>query len=226
MKLTRGVLVAIALVMSFASNVLADNYYSIQKPDQAPLPFNPFPNLTPIYLGSNSWAIPDQNVDYNWLLQPSTDADASIELSATATPFTFGGGFAPLYMMSFPSNSLWLEWINIDLTNLIGSILVHGTISNNTYQLLSTGNLTNLSAPANQNLILGQILTNSAGLDPMIITNVSISNPGTNFYLVHATNTILSISTAADGIAFAPTDTIKEFISMLTLPCSWSKFGA
>ncbi len=55
-----------------------------------------------------------------------------------------------------------------------------------------------------QAMTLGQIITNSAGADPIVISNVSLSNPGTNFYLAHATNTILTIY--ADGLALAPTN--------------------
>ncbi len=203
MKLTRVVFgAAVALVMAiFNIELFADEYYSLQRPYQAPMPFNPFPELGTTYLGPGKFAINDMNLDYNAIAEATADAEPA-EISATPFGCRRGGGFAPMF--SFVTG-LALEWTNVDLTNMVANLLLEGTISNNLYQILST---TNVDLLTNQQaLTLGQILTNSAGASTMVISNVSLSNPGQNFLFVHATNTVLSLFTDNSGVAFAPSDT-------------------
>ncbi len=205
MKLTKGVLGAVALVMAaFAVKSSADTWWSAQFPNNAPLPFNPFPELGATWLGPGQWAINDANLDYHAIAEAIASAEPA-ELSATpiAGRFGGGGGFAPMF--SFVPG-LALEWTNVDLTNMVANLLLEGVISNNVYQVLSTTNVVLLTNQ--QALTLGQIITNSAGTSTIIISNVSLSNPGTNFFFVHATNTILELFVSTEsGVAFAPSDT-------------------
>ncbi len=99
-----------------------------------------------------------------------------------------------------------MEWVDINLSNSTATLLLHGTTTNN-YQILSTTNadlLTNQQA-----LILGRILTNTTSTtDPLAISNVSLSTPGTNYYLAHGATNILSLFVSTEsGVAFAPSDT-------------------
>ncbi len=130
MKLTRGVLGAVALVMAFAFHISADTWWSAQFPNNAPMPFNPFPELGATWLGPGQWAINDLNLDYTAIATALASAPAeSGELSATATARSRGGGgFAPMF--SFVPG-LALEWTNVDLTNMVANLLLEGAISNN-----------------------------------------------------------------------------------------------
>ncbi len=208
MNLTKGVFVrVVALVMAFTTQLFADNFYSLQRPEQAPMPFNPFPELGATWLGPGQWAINDATLDYSAIAEAIASASPA-ELSATPLAAgRFGGrSFAPMF--SFVPG-LALEWTNVDLTNMVANLLLEGVISNNLYQVLST---TNVDLLTNQQaLSLGQIITNSGGANPIVISNVSLSNLAQNFFLVHATNTVLSLSTTESGVAFAPTDTNGTF---------------
>ncbi len=82
--MTRVVLGAsVALVMAiFNTELFADSFYSRQRPDQAPLPFNPFPELGTTWLAPGQYVINDIHLDYNAISEAIASAEPA-ELSAS-----------------------------------------------------------------------------------------------------------------------------------------------
>src|SRR5688572_13357885 len=94
---------------------LAGPFYSIQRTNQPPLPFNPFPELE-VYSWGEIFFFDDSAVDYDAIESAFSSSSMSL-MSVDPPPFPGGGGggsgsgnstnVGPAY--SYGSNSLWLE---------------------------------------------------------------------------------------------------------------------
>jgi hypothetical protein len=143
-------------------------FYSAQK-DEPPIPFNPFPALPVYSIGTNLFLFDDRTVDYLALEQ---ERQTLQELRTTAKALgmeadfvaEFGegaglgpeGGNTPMSLMSFPSNSLWLEIMGVTngaLPEGIADLILHGTQPDVLYLLLSKETLTDAVWVAEQTIV-------------------------------------------------------------------------
>ena len=111
-------------------------FYSIQKTNQPPLPFNPFPELE-IYSWGEIFFFDDSQVDYEASMNLM-----SVDPPPMPGPGGGGGGSSsnnvpPAY--GWGSNDLWLEITG--MTNTTGWFIIH-TPTNSPYDLFHTTNLT------------------------------------------------------------------------------------
>ncbi len=123
---------------------LAGPFYSIQKTNQPPLPFNPFPDLQ-VYSWGEIFFFDDSAVDYDAI--ESAFSSGSMSLTSVVFPPVPGPGggsgnvnstnVGPAY--SWASNDLWLEITG--MTNTTGWFIIH-TPTNSPYDLFHTTNLT------------------------------------------------------------------------------------
>ncbi len=138
-------------------------FWSFQRTNYPPLPFNKFPDLPVYYLGyGNVFLVDDSSVDYVALEEAREtekvlrqaelkyglrEADALDALEDTE-----GGGMM-LMSYAYPTNNaLWLEITSA--TNGFANLVVHGTVADETYEILSKETLTN-TVWASEGTLLG-----------------------------------------------------------------------
>lgn len=103
---------------------LRGTFWSLQRTNYAPLPFNPYPELPLIYLGyGNSYVIDDSSVDYLALYQKRAEEQALLKLEwdaglLTAEEYLAAGGEPePLMLRSMMSSAAYENGVYlVDLT--------------------------------------------------------------------------------------------------------------
>ncbi len=140
-------------------------FWSFQRTNFPPLPFNQFPELKlPVYyLGyGNSFLVDDSSVDYVALAEQRETEKAlrKAELKyglreadeLDALEEAEGGGMMLMAYEHPTNNALWLEITSV--TNRLANLVVHGTVADQTYEILSKETLTN-TIWASEGTILG-----------------------------------------------------------------------
>ncbi|MDB6112677.1 MAG: hypothetical protein JWR69_4427, partial [Pedosphaera sp.] len=197
-----------------STTVQAQSFYSMAHTNWPPLPFAR-PGLDVYDLGSNHFLVDDRFVEETMQILSLMEGPPSPG-DGTGTNDGVGIEFSPII---HGSNELWLEITN--LTNSTVSGLVHGTVEGNSYQFLSS---TNLALPLAQ-WTLGPIFTGASGTNQTPFpTNISAAPPK-QFFLVHATNQVVSISVAQDPFIGGPFDSAEPFNEAGDLDGEQSLFG-
>lgn len=125
------------------------NFYSMQRTEQPPLPFCPFPGADLFMVGANTYLYNDLDVDYVTLEQEAMTRDLLNKAgsgrltvsSGVPTPPGAGGGGSggdpgsgdPPIANDYPPDTLWLEIYRV--TNDLAYLTVHGTHAGVEYQL-------------------------------------------------------------------------------------------
>ncbi|HEY9170881.1 MAG TPA: hypothetical protein VI136_01195 [Verrucomicrobiae bacterium] len=125
------------------------NFYSMQRTEQPPLPFCPFPGADLFMVGANTYLYNDLDVDYVTLEQEAMTRDLLNKAgsgrltvsSGVPTPPGAGGGGSggdpgsgdPPIANDYPPDALWLEIYRV--TNDLAYLTVHGTHAGVEYQL-------------------------------------------------------------------------------------------
>lgn len=131
-------------------------FWSFQRTNYAPLPFNPFPDLPVYYLGyRNSYLIDDSTVDYAAIYQKREEDRLVRELEwkaglvSTEEYFALEGGGSSMMMMSLSSsyaygNPVYLTNIvatNISASAVTASFNISGGTNNVPYDILMSTNV-------------------------------------------------------------------------------------
>jgi hypothetical protein len=118
-------------------------FYSMQKTNQPPLPFNPFPELD-LYLWGDIFLFDDSEVDYSAAKSsPESESMSTLE-GGPPVPGGGGGGGGPVNSTNVPpayshgSNALWLRIAG--RTNASAALVIY-TPTNGLYDLFYTTNL-------------------------------------------------------------------------------------
>jgi hypothetical protein len=159
-------------------------YWSFSSPQNPPLPFNPH-QLNFWYLGSGFFVLDDRQFTPD-SLKAGSDDDASMQDN-----YLFRGSYSSLYS----TNDLWLEIIEVDLTNQLANLLLHNTDETKQYQLLSK---TNLAQPGDWNL--GEIKSGDYGTKDTLFSPVNITGNDLKFFRAQQADWRISISSGSDAV--------------------------
>lgn len=109
------------------------NYYSAQRPEFPPLPFNPFPDLALIVVDERHFVFDDSKVDYAALQQQASAKEPAMMLSQALTQQP-----AAMSALTYESTNLWLE---IQPGSNAVALILHNTSMGTNYQFFSRSNV-------------------------------------------------------------------------------------
>ena len=135
-------------------------------------------------LGTNSQGVAEylvDDVDY-WQARESQSLD-----SASSQEMQGDAPDGPLGPMYGPSD-LWIEVLQVDTTNQIASLRLHGTVSNELYQILSTNRL-----GQSGEWKLGEIDPGTAGTNQTDFPTVPIGDNPSMFFRAHHSDNVVSV---------------------------------
>jgi hypothetical protein len=181
-------------------------FWSLQRTNYPPLPFNLFPDLPVYYLGyGNAYLVDDSSVDFV-ALAAERDAKRALrklelqnglrEADEMDAMEEEGGG---LFQMAYDyptSNALWLEITQV--TNEYAHLTLHDTVDTNWYQLLS---VTNLTPPRAWQL--GELRVGDAGTNQTVFNPVFVGEEPNMFFRAQQANGYIFAS--GGQVAFEPT---------------------
>ena len=104
--------------------------------------------------------------------------------------------------MGYGADDLWLEVLQVDMTNQFADLRLHGTVDTNQYQLLYTNNL---AVPGNQ-WTLGAIKYGDYGTNQTDYPNVLIGTNSQMFYRAHQASAVLYLSAGQNAVEPRGTD--------------------
>jgi len=188
----------------------AQTYY-IQSQNSVPFPYDPYGGAEPITTldaANQIYRVNDNTNDW-YLLTTAMQLDAMTangtmsadSIDPTGGTNDGGGGtytntynanFQPLV---FGSNDLWVEITNADIINQQASLIVHGTIPGDHYQLLST----NVLSSDGQSWTLGQLFDGTGSTNQTAI-NAFISTNSQMFFRAHHTNAGVYVAQGLNAI--------------------------
>jgi hypothetical protein len=184
-----------------ATLVHAQTYYmqSYGGLGSVPLPLNPYGNAVPVEeISPGIFLVEDAAPASGNRFSVGAHAMNSFSVplldnSGTNNAYQFDGGYTPLIF----TNGLWLETLHTNAVTTNLGLRLHGTVSGDSYQLLSATNLVNVS------WTLGEILNasdNFADFSPVPATNA------TAFYRAHHANPVMAIYNSQDALEPDPTN--------------------
>jgi hypothetical protein len=173
-------------------------YWSAQRTNYAPLPYNPFPELPVYYLGyGNSYLVDDSSVDYAAIYQQRQEEKAQRELErdlglmSEEEFWALEGGSGPV-LNNYSESDLWIELTGI--TNDYAYLTLHGTVEFDSYQLLSK---TNLAQPGPWKL--GEIITGAADTNQTEFSALNVAGVTNQFFRAHHANPVAFVFAAGNG---------------------------
>ncbi len=197
------VILAASTACSFSQPYGPGAYYSEQFTNWPPLPAPPA-GLSRYSLGDGRYLYNDTSVDYSSLMPPAPGTGLfSSFTSSEYTPFGFTTNDFYIELTGFQTNYVTnVSFFSTNITTNIAVLLrLHGTVSNELYQLESS---TNLSLPA-RFWTPGEIITGSASTNFTDFTPVGIYSSGPvnpffvpiQFFRAHHADVILEVTQAA-----------------------------
>ncbi len=197
------IILATPSTRSFAQTYGPGAYYSEQFTNWPPLPAPPA-GLSVYSLGDGRYLYDDTSVDYGSLTPPAPDTGLlSSFTSPDYTPFGFTTNDFYIELTGFQTNYVTnLSFFSTNVTtNIFVLLRLHGTVSNELYQLESS---TNLSLPARfwtpGEIITGSASNNFTDFSPLGIYNSGPINPffvPIQFFRAHHSDVILEVTQAA-----------------------------
>ncbi len=164
-------------------------FWSLQRPDRPPLPFNPFPGL-PVYWRNkdyHAFLVDDRSVDYEalhkqWLAMRMLEA-AALGMSLAEMESLENGGVAAY---SYSTDDLWLEITAF--TNHTAALVIHAP-PNLSGAILDLFYATNLSSPVNWRFLTRIAATNV--LVPVLVPDLCDAQ---GYFRVGQTNGALTLT--------------------------------
>ena len=139
-----------ALMAPLSSLAQSPTFYSLQNSNSPPLPYDPFPSLPVTEIGTNIFLFDDSSVDYSPQMSSSMALSSSLLLPGDGDPAAGDSvtNAPTLFAYQFTTNDFWLEILSAG-TNAFNydtnsaTLILHGTIPGDSYELLSAPALTN-----------------------------------------------------------------------------------
>lgn len=202
--------VSVALFLSGAmfTAQLQGQTYLIRSHDNVPMPYDPYEGAEPVVTidaARQIYQVQDNTNDWNMLMTAhELDAmSASSAMSADSidpggTNDSGGGSYTNYFQPSivFGSNDLWIEITNVDIINAQASLILHGTVPDEHYQLLSS----NVLSGNGQAWTLGEYITGAAGTNQTPFSTFNIDTNSQMFFRAHHANPVLNIAFGANAI--------------------------
>src|SRR6185437_11656875 len=209
-----SLLVSFALLLCgamFTTKVQAQTY-RIQSQGDVPLPFDPYDGAEPIVTIDavrQIYEVQDNTNDWNLLMtaeeldaMSANDTMSADSIDPGGTNDSGGGSYSNYFQsIVFGSNDLWLEITNVDIVNQQASLLLHGTVPDEHYQLLSS----NVLSGDGEAWTLGEYITGAADTNETPFSTFNIDTNSQMFFRAHHANPVLAISYGQDAIQPNPT---------------------
>lgn len=189
-------------------SALAQTFF-IQSQGGVPLPFDPYDGAEPIVTidaARQIYQVQDNTNDWNMLMtaQELDAMSASSSMSANSldpgdTNNIGGGGSYTNYFQPsivFGSNDLWIEITNVDIINEQASLILHGTVPDEHYQLLSS----NVLSGNGQAWTLGEYIIGAANTNLTAFSTFNIDTNSQMFFRAHHANPVIAISAGPNAV--------------------------
>lgn len=175
-------------------------FWSLQRQNYPPLPFNAFPDL-PVYdLGNGTaFLVDDTSVDYAAIAQEHAEQQAlrllerEFGLLSESEFSLLEGGGGGMETYSYSSSDLWIELVKVE--NDYAYLTLHGTIPDDSYQLLSKTNLAQQGEWKLGDIVAGAAATNQTDFNVLTITG----DPN-QFFRAHHANDTIWLSAEAEAV--------------------------
>jgi hypothetical protein len=192
---------------SFTPIAQAQTYF-IQSQDGVPLPYDPYDGAEPIVTidaAKQIYRVQDNTNDWEMLMTAreldsmSTSSTMSADSIDPGGTNDSGGGTYTNYFQPaivFGPDDLWIEITNVDIINQQASLILHGTLPDDHYQLLSS----NVLSGDGEAWTLGEVITGAADTNQTAFSTFNINTNSQMFFRGHHANPEVAITPGPNAI--------------------------